>query len=335
MAIGSPEQAKILEALINTASQASAVLGLPIATTEGFVEAVNKFVSDHKDRIGDQPFLLVLTPVVSTGSQLSIATLVGNVQKGSPIIYVNQELRFDHAVAGEATVTQCSNLTEQENRLAILVMGGFGYHLLKGKVIREGSFTPGKTGPPVISKFHRPIEEFDAIIVEHLDTALMGGQTVLWSDRSKRILTSEPEGTEAIFQRSLFWWLQQYVSPKLKVIAEQSGFGQDKTDITVITQDGSRVIEVKWLGENNKGKKYDKKRIDEGLAQVKIYLDNDGTLVAGYLICYDGRSLAIHQKESGWSHSLCHTLCQPPKVLFLESEVPSVAAVKIARGATP
>lgn len=335
MATGSPEQAKILEALINTASQASAVLNLPIATTEGFVEAVNTFVADHLDRIGDQPFLLVLAPGVSTGSQLSITTLVGNLQKGSPIIYVNQELRFDHAVAGEATMTNCSHLTEQENRLAILVMGGFGYHLLQGKVIREGSFTPGKTGPPVISKFHRPIEEFDSIIVEHFDAALMGGQTVVWADRSKRILASEPEGTEAIFQRSLFWWLQQFVSPKLKVIAEQSGFGQDKTDITVITQDGSRVIEVKWLGVNDKGTKHDKKRIDEGLAQVKIYLDNDGTLVAGYLICYDGRSLAIHQKESGWNHSLCHTLCQPPKVLFLESEVPSVAAVKIAKGATP
>src|SRR5437667_9475595 len=174
------------------------------------------------------------------------------------------------------------------------------------------------------------MDEFEAILTDHLDECLNAGQLKFWFHKADRILLSEPEKTELIFHRSLFSWLKLFVSPKLKIYAEPIGLGQDKTDIIVVTNKGSYVIEVKWLGFNQSGQEYKQDRIDVGLAQVKIYLEKDHQLVCGYLVCYDGRSREVHETESSWNDSLRHELCKDPQILFLSSEVPSVAAVAMS-----
>jgi hypothetical protein len=176
------------------------------------------------------------------------------------------------------------------------------------------------------------MEEFKAIVNDHLEEWLNGGQVQYWAEKSKRILSSDPEKTELIFHRSLFTWLKLFVSPKLKIYAEPIGLGQDKTDIIIVTGYGAFVIEVKWLGVNQKGDEYKQGRIDEGLAQVKIYLDNDNYLICGHLVCYDGRSKEAHDKESNWNAALQHPLCKDPELPFLSSDVPSVLAKAIAKG---
>lgn len=334
MATVSPDQSKILEALINTASQTSAVLGLPLDITEKFIAAVDEFLLKNHDRLGDQPFLLALRPSESSAPHLTLQVVIENVNKGKPVLYVNEELRLLEPVSGSATLTESSVLTRRDNILGVLVSGTYAYELLQGVPVGEGHITAGRKALPVISKFHRPMEEFEAVLSDHLDECLNAGQLKIWSNKADRILMSEPEKTELIFHRSLFSWAKLFVSPKLKIYAEPTGLGQDKTDIIIVTSTGSYVIEVKWLGINQSGQEYKQDRIDVGLAQVKIYLEKDHQLVCGYLVCYDGRLREVHETESSWNDSLRHELCRDPQILFLSSEVPSVAAVAIAKGAT-
>lgn len=251
------------------------------------------------------------------------------------MFYVDEELRLISASDGEVRMTDCVSLTDKESALGVLVTGTYAWEILRGKVTNECDVTRRRVGTPVLSKFHRPMSEFEQILSEHMENSVARQQHIrYWKDRSKRILLAGPDGTEGIFHLDLYWWLNNYVADKLKVYAEPKGLGQDKTDIIVVTLDGSYVIEVKWLGTNENKQKYDQTRINEGLAQVKIYLDNDSEFVCGYLVVYDGRPLTDNQTQSGWNDSLRHALCQAPKILFLDNETPSVAATRIAKGRT-
>jgi hypothetical protein len=147
-----------------------------------------------------------------------------------------------------------------------------------------------------------------------------------WHEKAKRILSTGVEGTEAIFQHSLMTWLKDNVLDQLDVYAEPAKkFGQDKTDVIVIAPSGRYLIEVKWLGKNQNNTSYGEKRINEGLLQVKIYMDNTAC-VQGFLAVYDGRSEKDHQSKSSYNKKLMHALCNPPRIFFLDSANPSAAA---------
>ncbi len=106
--------------------------------------------------------------------------------------------------------------------------------------------------------------------------------------------------------------------------------GQDKTDITIVTINGTYVVEIKWLGKNA-NTRYNEQRINEGLVQVGIYLNNDGEIICGHLVIYDGRSLQDHKAKSNWDSSLIHERCSSPKIIYLDTESPSKAATRIVR----
>ena len=106
------------------------------------------------------------------------------------------------------------------------------------------------------------------------------------------------------------------------ICAEPLGLGQDKTDIIVVTVSGRHVVEVKWLGKNERGTTYAESRIGEGLRQVKIYLDNDDKLMAGYLVVYDARSAAENTSKCQYANADLHAMCARPMIHFLESVSP-------------
>lgn len=175
------------------------------------------------------------------------------------------------------------------------------------------------------------MENFDLLLSDHVEHCVDGQKNIeYWADKKERILLTGPHGTEWIFQKSLYWWLDNYVSEHIGVIAEPSGFGQHKHDIKVITQNGTYVIEVKWLGTNGKTV-YRRKRINEGLEQVKIYLEGDAGLLCGHLVAYDGRSPSDHEKKSSYDVKFQHELCEKPHIIFLKSETPSKEAERVVR----
>lgn len=333
----SPDQLKALQPLINTATQASSVLQIPLDKAESFLQNVATFVRQNHQRLGDNSYILILGPSSPEKGTLDIQTVLANLRKGKPVLYVDEDLHFIEAREGDVKIADCSVRTEGEAALGIRVSGSYVWDVLKGKVTNEGDVVRPNAGAPVMSKFHRPVAEFDLILKDHMDNCIAREQLVqYWKDPKNRILLTGPNGTgtELIFHRNLFWWLKNFVADRLNVYAEPKGLGQDKTDIIIVTISGLYVVEVKWLGKNEKNTTWGKKRINEGLAQVKLYLDNNSELVCGFLVIYDGRPLDIHQTESDYNDSLCHPLCEAPKILFLDSETPSKAAPRIAKGQT-
>jgi len=111
--------------------------------------------------------------------------------------------------------------------------------------------------------------------------------------------------------------------------------GQDKTDITIVTEVGNIVIEVKWLGQNENKTRYVQVRIHEGMVQVADYLSRNAKLMQGYLVIYDARVDDVHQKESAYPATCRHAKCAEPVIYFLRSETPSELAVRVAAESQP
>ncbi len=326
------DQIKSLQPLFNTAAQASAALRAPLNNVEQFLQYATEFVRNNYARSGNNPYLLVFEESNPRSRKLNLKTLLDCLQKEKPVLYVDEGLRFVRAEAGDVRHLGCAHFTKQKRKLGIRVVNSYTWDFVHGLYTHEGDVLRPNAAEPVYSKFSHPISEFKQILQDHKAYAIAREQLVeYWKDPQKRILLSEPRGTEYIFHSKLFWWLDNYITDKLKVFGETRGMGQNKTDITVVTPSGSHVVEVKWLGTNGKSK-YERERIDEGLAQINIYIENDNELVCGHLVIYDGRSLKTHQTDSAYDDSLRHSLCEPPDFLFLDSETPSVAATRIVKG---
>ena len=113
--------------------------------------------------------------------------------------------------------------------------------------------------------------------------------TRYWFDKAQRILlTGQTDGTEYIFQHALYWWFAPLrVADSVDVYAEPTKhLARIRRTSLSLRSDGKYVIEVKWLGKNQKKTTYGEGRIQEGIAQVAIYLNNDAKLVWGHLIIY-------------------------------------------------
>ncbi len=327
-----PDQLKVLQGIINTAAQTGAVLQRPIEHIEKYLSNISKFIHDYHKRLPSHPIAFLFDDSTHAGPILNLKIILSNYTQGNCIFYVDEDLHVVKVVHGEARIKDCVDIAMKEERLCIRVAGTYFHAILSGKIIEEGDFLHPHAGPPIISKFHHPIAEFDLLLQDHMTYSVDNEKHIrYWKDKEKRILLSGPDGTEKIFHLDLFWWLDNYVSDKLKIVGETSGMGQDKTDILVITGNGTYIIEIKWLGENEQGTKYDQKDINKALAQVKIYLENDNASVCGYPVIYDGRPLTVHETQSNYDDSLRHNLCEAPKILFLKSETPSKAAKKIAK----
>lgn len=106
--------------------------------------------------------------------------------------------------------------------------------------------------------------------------------------------------------------------------------GQDKTDITIVTEVGNIVIEVKWLGKNQHKTAWAKVRIKEGMLQVSNYLNRNDRLMQGYLVVYDGRPEQEHMNGCSYPKSCRHAKCEEPVIYFLRSETPSEFATRVA-----
>jgi len=286
----------------------------------------------HHHQLEHSPYILVLVNPVAKGKSLTLSQVLHNCGLGKCVFFVDEKLRVSRTEDGEGNLTTCSKLTAGNNLFAILVTDTYIYKMLCGKTIDEGDVTGTFKNPLAGSKWHRPMSEFDPLLHDHLENYVKNEQGLnYWSDKKKRILLSAQNGTEEIFHRALFWWLKHYVSNKLKVYGQPKGLGQYASDIIVVTFEGSYLVEIKWLGENDHGTICGQDHIDAGLAQVSIYLDGDQDCICGHLVVYDARCLEDYMTKSDHNDSLRHARCTVPKILFLESETPSKKAITIAK----
>jgi hypothetical protein len=315
-----------------TPTQVSSALNISEERTKQFLKRANSFVRSNHEQLENTPYILVLTDSVRKGKPLTLKDVLNGSGIGKSIFFVDDDFHLSKMEDGEARISKCSALTDDRKLFALLIADTYVYKVLCGKIIDERSVKGARQNPLVGSKWHRSVEEFDLLLQDHFDNFVRNEQGVrYWFDKNKRILLGGKNGTEEIFHRALFWWLKSYVSNKLRIYGQPKGLGQDETDIIVVTIGGSYLIEIKWLGKNEKGTTYDQDQINIGLAQVKIYLDGDDQCICGHLVVYDGRCSEDNATKSAHNDLLRHARCTAPKIVFLESETPSKKAIAVAK----
>lgn len=330
-----PNQSRILAAICSQpAVLAEVQLGIPRATVDIFLENCRSFVQSNAAHLEHAHYAFELSPTTCKGNPVSFSDVLKASTVGKPVLVVSENLLLSRSAVGSVKVTGACEETKSSSSIRVLVHGTYIYVVLSGQAVAESDALGPSKNPPAGSMFDRPASEIPTVVREHF-AALVAKEKGFkyWHDPGKRVLVASPESTERLFQRSLFVWMDSHILDKLRVYAEPRGMGQDATDVTVVTVAGEHIIEVKWLGKNVNKTEYKQERINEGLRQVAIYLNNDPRAICGYVVIYDARPRDKHENESTYDQAAQHQRCECPMVLFLENETPSQAAkLKSAEG---
>ena len=324
----SPEQFKIIQGILDdVALQLSINLGMPITEAMQFIDAAENFIRSNAH--WKQTYILELDLTRTGSTRLTWEKIAPKIRAGLNDIVVDRHFRFVAAAEGGVLkITDAIKRARANKSLVFRVDEAYVHYAIDG-VFDEFNLVEPDQGPPSKVLRCRRFEDFKQLLADHYVQLVEREKGIdYWANRPKRILLSGHAGTEWIFQRSLIWWLRQCVQNYTYICAEPNGPGEDKTDINVVTDIGAYVVEIKWLGENDKGTRHGQTRIDEGMAQVKLYLDRESNYLKGYLVIYDGRPAEKHVKESGWDPQHAHERCDRPNIIFLDSDMPSEAAPK-------
>ncbi|MDC7994043.1 hypothetical protein [Altibacter sp. HG106] len=154
-----------------------------------------------------------------------------------------------------------------------------------------------------------------------------------WQNKKDRILKKEPEVLLGMF---FYQFLDRIISDA-KIDGECFNSNtDDKLDVRAVHYETGDlyIFEVKWIGESETGTKYlDEKaheRANEGIEQLKIYIDHENDCKVGVLVLYDGRP---NDEKINWldTEKWDSKIYDPPFRLYMETTSASVAATKIIR----
>jgi hypothetical protein len=328
-----PEQLKALQTSILPAHEAAQELGADIETIELFESNVKNFVRVHHKSLKGHAYQFVLDFSQPGTTSLDLSTVRDLAFQGKALLYVDASFRLIKLGGSLKNTTGFSLILHQEKHLGFFIDGTYFWEFLCARPIDEGDLITGYDALNLSTGVsRRPMKDFALLLRDHYEIDVKNEAAFCyWKNKSNRILLRGPHGTEWIFQQALVSWLNKFVIDRLRVSAEPCGFGQDKHDITVVTENATFVVEIKWLGKNENNTSYGQDRINEGLVQLKEYLTNDDGLYRGYLVAYDGRSLNAHESKSSYDEKFRHPNCEMPNIIFLGSESPSKKAVRIVK----
>lgn len=335
------EQIDVLRSVVEQVStKASVALGISKQDIDDFLEYFHTLYTSEpriQQRLSSTSYILVFDHAAKDdGQPITYDQLAASVFTGQRIIHVTKSLvpvRLVAAKDNEVSAFHAGQLSDTVDSLVLFVDGLLYYPFIRGRQIvvecnikRPGE--PAHRGPT----WHRSFSQLQQLLDEHMQEQLRDERAVkYWKRKKERVLAFGVDGTERIFHRALYYWLQTYVSDAIDVSAEPRGFGQNAYDIKIVLPYKKYCLEVKWLGENEHGQKYDMTQISVGLGQVLEYLDKDTEILRAYLIFYDARPREEHRTQRGYDSTAKHRLCEEPIILFLESETPSVTS-KVAFG---
>lgn len=326
----SPEQfASLKRILSEPAGKVAALVPVAADKIETIMGKLEVMVRRHAASFGGQRLLFKYAPGATGGRVLTDRVITELVRAQTPIATLGEDGALLGASSGIVTLPLAATESEKGPTVCLLCSAGQIGVFAAGKVVAEiGTAPPTLTGR---ADWQRPWTELRESFDDHFQHCLENEKALrFWSDRKKRILLAGPDGTEKLFHHNLFWWCNHFIKDALDVYGETQAMGQDKTDITIVTEVGNIVIEVKWLGRNESNTRYAQIRIQEGMIQVADYLGRNNRLMQGYLVVYDARSVEAHQAESGYPPACRHDKCQEPVIYFLRSETPSELASRLA-----
>lgn len=327
----SPEQfGSLRRVLADPSAKASALTNIPANVLENIFAKIEKFVRNSAADLGASKFLFHYINDHSGGRELSPELLNEMIAAGNFIAAIGNDASLIAADAGIPSLVSASDESEKMSSVSALCSGQEILLFAAGKVIAEIGIAPVNLGDA--ADWKRSWRELDHSLDDHFEHCVENEKNLrYWEDRVSRTLLAGPDGTEKIFHHSLFWWCSNFIRDAIDVYGEAQAMGQDKTDITIVTDIGNIVVEVKWLGKNENGTSYSQVRIDEGMIQVADYLSRNSKLMKGYLVLYDGRNEDAHKTQSGHVADNKHPKSNTPLIYFLRSETPSIRAVNLAR----
>lgn len=322
-----PEQfASLKQVLSEPAGVAAAVLKLPTDQVDKMLERLQDITEAQAAGLKGERFLVIYSPGVSNRRPFDRAAIKDVVQKQTFILTVGDDCTLVSAATGIVDAVSASKYSENGPSLVALCSANQISVYVAGKPIADLSDSQG--GPIGRSDWMMPATELRDSFDLHFKHCIENQKLVsYWGDRKKRILAKGQDGTEKLFHHCLFWWCKHFVSDALTVFGETLGLGQDKTDITIVTEVALIVVEVKWLGTNGTTE-FKEDRIEAGMVQVIDYLNRDSALSKGYLVLYDGRSEEDCKTKRSFSSN--HVKCESPIFYFLRSETPSERADRLA-----
>ena len=328
----SPEQfASLKQTLSDPSAKISALLpSLDSLVTRSVLQRLWDLVCQHTESFGDGSLLCIYSPTQAGGTTLDSSRVTQLIKSETLQVKIGDSTNVVSANVGTASLMEASSESGKQSTFCVLCSSGKLVVFAREKLIAE--IRTELHGPGENAKWHRSWKEMPLAMNEHFENCIQSEKQVrIWKNRRQRILLAGPDGTEMLFHQSLFWWFTHFLRDAIDVYGETNALGQDKTDITIVTVIGKIVIEVKWLGKNEKGSSFAEIRIGEGMYQVKNYLDRDGGLMKGYLVIYDARSRDKHENESDYPSDAKHDRAERPQIFFLRSETPSEFGLRMAR----
>lgn len=300
------------------------------------------FFKRNGSSLGDNRFVIKLLdqPYPVQGTKLSIAGITNVLINGDNVITVTSDgcIVYPHysIVLDNETLSDFS----AENVVIMVDCGQYLEFYADGRCIKEIDILNPRSSPRQPTKLSRLAKDFPLIILDHYQKHVKYAQaTEHWNDRDKRILRCAPQKTEFIFHKDLWNWLEDHKTDFI-VFGEVNKLSPDRTDIELITIKGAKryILEIKWLGKNANNTEYKEDRIEQGIKQIKQYLQRDRQTLIAALVIYNGRAEGEYQSLAAAAASFNEDWCELLKwgnenvpergkclVLLLDSKTASTA----------
>lgn len=307
---------------------------LDIDSVSLFLTEICSFIKKNSSSLGTIEYILKLNfeNTQSTTKKISSAWLLNAFQNHNKIVEINAKFSvLSNSKLYDLSNSGIANYSKNDNSTCIFVHNGTDLTIyINGFPIREFNINYPESMPSVNKKTARVANDYKLSLIDFYNIRVKNNITNHWKDKGKRILLGGK--TEDIFQDSLYSWLYEnindaIVSPKVKKISK------DETDIEIIAHGGNNyLIEIKWLGKNEKNTTYDIPRLRDSIMQVKNYLKTDTKVLDATLLVYDGRPITefnkikcIRNEDSDWKEiKKCSGQSLPLKgncyIFFLISE---------------
>lgn len=325
-----PEQFSSLKKVLSKPSaKASAALNVSTHEIEVFLNKLEALAKRGQLVFGQEKILVAYRPTKKGGKKFDETAVSGCLKSGTAVLALGSDETLVEAKKGAVTLLSATEKSEKEGSLCVICGAGQLWIFTAGKLIAE----IGDALPPISghADWHRSWRELRKSLDDHFENCVDSEKLVrYWDDRKKRVLLVGPDKTEKLFHHNLFWWFTNFIIDAIDVHGEANGMGQDKTDITIVTEIGSIVVEVKWMGRNKNNTRFAQIRIKQGMLQVADYLHRNNRLMQGFLVIYDARNEQDHRAKSTYPKKCRHPRCEDPIIYFLRSETPSEKAERVA-----
>lgn len=307
---------------------------LKIKKVTNWLNICIKFLKNNINSIGSLAYVIELCPS-NTGTNIVAAKdIIAQRKAGFNVFKVDYDLKiigFDNI--NVLSGSSLSKYSKKNNTTLLHIINGVDFIVYaNGITIKEMNANRPTMLTPSIKHTQRSGYDYELSVQEHYKNRVRFWQACKhWHDRNKRILVGNRK-TEEVFQESLFNWLYENLHDS-QVISKVNKISNDETDIEIHHWQGDYfLIEIKWLGENSSGTKYDISKVEDGISQVKNYLIRDTEVHEAALIVYDGRpsqafNIIVCEEEEvdQWKRiTNCGTKKLPPRgkayVFFLENE---------------